>query len=71
MTISSWSGLRIALIAVAWPIAVVGFMAWRLARLSGREGAAFVSAGVVEAMAILFGPPLILVAAWVISRVRA
>ena len=63
MNFGEWSAVRISVVALAWPLLVVGYLAIRIIRLSSRGGA-FVSAGIAKALLVLIGPPLLLVIAW-------
>jgi len=71
MNIGAWSAVRVALVAALWPILVLAFVAFQLFRLSSRHGAVFASAGILEAVLLLFGPPLVLVLVWLVLRSRA
>ena len=69
MSVAKWSGLRVALVAIAWPVVVVAIFTWQLSRLIARSpeiGA--VSASTRAAVLLLAGPPALLVAVWLILR---
>jgi hypothetical protein len=68
MNIGAWSAVRVTVVAIAWPIAILVLAASLLTWLASRQNAAFVSAGILEGLAILFGPPVLLVLVWLILR---
>ena len=72
MNLGNWSGIRIALVAVSWPILVVAWIAWRMSRLMAKsqEGIVAVSGGIAETLLMLAGPPLILIASWLYLKGR-
>ena len=74
-----WSFAKVALVSGGWVVAcLVVALAWLLipawsaySRSSGSGGIGAVSFGInVNMLAIPFGPPIILVAAWLIARWR-
>jgi len=70
LNLGNWSGVRVALVAVSWPILVVAWIAWRMSRLMAKsqEGIAAVSGGIAETLMLLVGPPVLLVALWLSLR---
>jgi hypothetical protein len=75
----SWSFARVLLVSVAWIIVcVLVFVAWIVFQLrgpligpSGSGGVGAVSVGINELiLAIPVVPPILLVLAWLIARVR-
>lgn len=75
-----WSFAKVALVAFGWVAAcVIVPIAWLVmsnlmaVRRAGSAGIGFVSVGgnVLLALLVLFGPPVLLVATWSVSRLRS
>ena len=78
LNLSAWSFARVLLVGVAWIILVVGWQVFRFYLLYrrmraesegvGSGGIGAVSGGI--AVPVLFGPPILLLIAWLVLRYR-
>jgi hypothetical protein len=68
MHLGEWPALRVLLVGMAWPLVILAYVAFRLARLSSR-GPVFASTG-IGGLILLIGPPLVLVVVWLILKWR-
>jgi len=68
LSLGSWTGARVAVIAVAWPVVVLGYLAWRLARVAAGTDVGAFSVDTVKGLVVLLGPPVLLMVAWLVAR---
>jgi hypothetical protein len=77
MGFREWPARRILLLAGGWIIAILALLALLVFGVfvasldTGSGGVGATSAGVLELLVVLFGPPLVLVLLWLVLRRRA
>jgi Na+/proline symporter len=74
MGFSEWPARRILLLSGGWIVAYLTLLAWQLFRAisaTGSGGIGATSVGLLELVAIPFGPPLVFGLLWLVLRRRA
>ena len=75
MSFREWPGSRIVFLSIGWVLACLAFWYWLMSKLMSEmiersPGIGAVSMSLLEPVAVLFGPPLVLGLLWLALRRR-